>query len=133
MIPPFEDSGVLPPGIHQASLEEIEDRFGRESELRQIQMQSLWWLLELVKRAGVKRLIINGSFVTDEFEPNDVDCGLLISPDHSHDATALDEIATGLPFLDLQLVEQVDFTMLVDQFFATDRFRKLKGVIEVIV
>jgi hypothetical protein len=32
MIPLFDDQGYLPPGIHQATLEEIETRFGRESE-----------------------------------------------------------------------------------------------------
>ena len=71
--------------------------------------------------AGVQRLVIDGSFVTDVFEPNDVDCVLLIVPEQLHDAASIDEIADGLPFLDLQLVEPVDFTMLVDRFFATDR------------
>jgi hypothetical protein len=36
MIPPFDDSGCLPPGIHPASLAEIEDRFGRQSEIRRV-------------------------------------------------------------------------------------------------
>ena len=34
---------------------------------------------EIAKRAGVQRLIINGSFVTAIVEPNDVDCVLLPS------------------------------------------------------
>jgi hypothetical protein len=34
MIPPLDDDGYLPPGIHSADLDEIETRFGRESELR---------------------------------------------------------------------------------------------------
>jgi len=133
MIPPFEDNGHLPPGIHRASLDEIEARFGRESELRRVQMESLRWLADLAKRAGVERLVINGSFVTDMFEPNDVDCVLLIVPDQSNDSAALDEIAVGLPFLDVQLVEHLDFTMLVDQFFATDRFCTPKGLVEVML
>jgi hypothetical protein len=108
-------------------------RFGTESELRQVQMESLRWLLDPGKRAGVERLVIDGSFVTDIFEPNDVDCVLLIDPDHPHQAAALDEIAEGLPFLDVQLVENHDFTMLVDHFFATDRHSTPKGLVEVIL
>lgn len=60
MIPPFDEHGYLPPGIHLATLDEIEARFGRESELRRVQMESLRWLMDLVRRAGVERLVISG-------------------------------------------------------------------------
>ncbi len=96
-------------------------------------MESLRWLADLAKRARTKRFIVNGSFVTDIFEPNDVDCVLLIAPDPSHDNAALDEIAAGLPFLDVQVVEQIDFTMLVDRFFATDCHFTPKGVVELMI
>jgi hypothetical protein len=62
-----------------------------------------------------------------------VECILQIDPNHTHDTTALDEIAEGLPFLDIQSVEIHDFTMLVEQFFATDRHFTPKGLIEVIL
>jgi hypothetical protein len=45
MIPDCNNDGYLPPGIHEATLEEIETRFGRQSELRQVQMQSVRWLV----------------------------------------------------------------------------------------
>jgi hypothetical protein len=96
-------------------------------------MQSLRWLVDLAKRAGVERLVINGSFVTDFYEPNDVDCILLINPDHPRDAAVLGEIAAGLPFLDVQLVERAEFTILANQFFATDRHSTPKGLVEVIL
>jgi hypothetical protein len=41
MIPPFDNNGYLPPGIHPASLDEIKVRFGCGSELRRVQMESL--------------------------------------------------------------------------------------------
>lgn len=41
MIPPFDEHGYLPPGIHPATLDEIEARFGLEPELRRVQMESL--------------------------------------------------------------------------------------------
>jgi hypothetical protein len=36
MIPPFNENGYLPPGIHLASLDEIAERFGRQSEMRRV-------------------------------------------------------------------------------------------------
>jgi hypothetical protein len=38
MIPEFDERGYLPPGLHRATLEEIQQRFGRQSELRRVQM-----------------------------------------------------------------------------------------------
>src|SRR6516165_4479632 len=117
MIPPLDEQGYLPPGIHPATLGEVEARFGHESELRRVQMESLCWLFELARRAGVARLIINGSFVTEVFEPNDVDCVLLIGPGFPRDKAAEAELVAGLPFLEINLVNQADFDVLVEKFF----------------
>ncbi len=133
MIPPFDEHGYLPPGVHAAPLEEIEARFGRESEIRRVQMQSLRWLVDLAKRAGVLRLIINGSFVTRVPEPNDVDCILLVGPGFREDVGVGAELAAGLPFLDCDLVDQEDFDLFVQSIFATDRRRVPKGMVEVIL
>ncbi len=102
------------------------------SEVRRVQMESLRWLVELADRAGVKRLVINGSFVTDALEPNDVDCVLLIGPDFPHDAEAETELLAGLPFLELSLVDDADFGLLVNAIFATDRHSVDKGMVEIV-
>jgi len=133
VIPKFNDVGYLPPGIHLASLDEIAARFGEESELRRAQMDSVRWLVEMTKRAGILRVILNGSFVTDVFEPNDVDCAMLLSPDFPVDPVAAAELNDGLPFVDLHMVEANEFAILVDKFYATDRDSIPKGVIEVIL
>ena len=133
MIPPFDEHGNLPPGIYRATLEEIGARFGKESEVRRAQMESLEWLIDLVRRAGVLRLVINGSFVTDTLEPNDVDCILLIGSDFPRDPTAEVELNRGLPFLQLDLVEQEGFDEFVGIVFATDRDWIPKGMVEVIL
>lgn len=132
MIPPFEEHGYLPPGVHPATLDEVEARFGRESELRRVQMESLRWLVDLARRAGAARLVINGSFVTEVFEPNDVDCVLLIDAGFPRDRAAETELLAGLPFLEMNLVNQADFDVLVEKFFATDRHSVPKGMVEVI-
>ena len=74
MIPPFDERGYLPTGIHPATLDEIEARFGRHTTLRRDQMESLRWLVDVARRVGVNRLVVNGSFTTAIREPNDVDC-----------------------------------------------------------
>jgi len=133
MIPAFNDDGYLPPGIHPVTLEELAARFGQESELRQVQMESLHWLVDLARRAGVQRLVVNGSFVTDKWEPNDVDCVLLIGPDFPRDAAAQAELSAGLPFINMELVRQEAFQEFTEDIFANDRELVAKGLIEVIL
>jgi hypothetical protein len=133
VIPAFNDVGYLPPGVHLASLDEIAARFGQESELRQAQLDSIRWLVALAKKAGVQRLIINGSFVTDVFEPNDVDCALLLSADFPLDPAAAADLSDGLPFVDLHMAEAKEFAILVEQIYASDRDSVPKGVLEVVL
>ncbi len=131
MIPDFNDDGYLPQGIHRATLKEIAARFGQESEIRQAQMESLHWLVDLARRAGVQRIVVNGSFVTEKLEPNDVDCVLLIGPDFPHDPAAEMELLAGLPFLNFELVDQEGFKHFTERTFATDRDLVPKGMVEV--
>ena len=58
---------------------------------------------------------------------------LLISPGGPRDPAAEDELAAGLPFLDIYLVGRRDFEYFVDRFFAHDRTRQPKGMVEVIL
>ncbi len=83
------------------------------------------------KTGGALRLAINGSFVTEVFEPNDVDCALLIGPDFPTDEGAEAELLAGFPFLEIQLVQEPAFRVLVEAFFASDRYHRPKGLIEV--
>ena len=133
MIPPCNEDGYLPPGIHRATLAEIAARFGQESELRQVQTESLRWLVDLAQRGGAKRIVVNGSFVTDKLEPNDVDCVLLIEPDFPRDAAAEAELLAGLPFINLELVDAEGFQQFTERTFATDRNLVPKGMVEVIL
>ena len=109
MIPSLEDNGYLPPGLHPATLDEIAERFGTEPELRRVQMESLRWLVDLAWRAGAMRIVVNGSFATEAWEPNDVDCVLLIGPGFPRDAEAEEELLAGLPFIQVELAESAVF------------------------
>jgi hypothetical protein len=131
MIPEFDGEGYLPPGLHLATLKEISARFGRESELRRVQVESLLWMVDLARRAGILRIVVNGSFVTDKLEPNDIDCVLLIGPGFPCDEVAEAELLGGLPFVNMELVDQEGFAQFTEKTFATDRRLVPKGMIEV--
>ena len=133
MIPPLDEHGYLPPGVHPATLEEVIERFGHGSEQREAQAQSLRWLLPLCHNAGIARLLLNGSFVTGKDEPNDVDCVALQGLDYKAQSPSAAELRQGLPFIELKIVSQTDYDRFRDVVFASDRDMIAKGVIEVFI
>ena len=130
MIPDFQDNGYLPPGIHRTSFEELANRFGSQSEIRRVQTESIGWLVDLARNTGVQRLIVNGSYTTDTIEPNDVDCVLLIEENFPKDKEKSAELLAGLPFLELQIVTETSFQLLVNEIFGSDRDGEPKGMVE---
>lgn len=133
MVPPLNELGYLPPGVHQATLDEVIDRFGQVSEQREAQAQSLRWLVPMCRSAGILRLLINGSFVTAKQDPNDVDCVALSGPSYDDDSSGATQLEQGLPFIDLRIVNEVDYLRYRDVLFASDRDMIRKGVVEVTV
>lgn len=72
MIPPFDEQGNLPPGMHQATWEEVIERLGWNPQ-REPLLAGLQKALDDLKAAGCTRAWLNGSFVTDKNYPNDFD------------------------------------------------------------
>ena len=75
-IPDFSADGLLPPGIHDCTLQEIRHRFGsfQGTEQRLRLFAKLEQLLEAMKQSGIfAAILIDGSFVTTKTVPNDVD------------------------------------------------------------
>ncbi len=70
--PDFNDDGDLPPGIHQATLAEVIEHFGRDMTQRRYEGVSIFWIRRLaalegeqatvghwqIKRDGTKRGIV---------------------------------------------------------------------------
>jgi hypothetical protein len=73
MIPSFDKHGNLPPGIYDATLKEIEQRFASAPERKRL-FDGLKRLLENLKAAGCATLYLNGSFITEKELPEDYDC-----------------------------------------------------------
>ena len=78
-LPPFNEGGDLPPGVHQATLSNILDHFGGETARRKILARRLERVYHLAQTTGhLRRFVIFGTFVTDKAEPNDIDVFLLM-------------------------------------------------------
>lgn len=75
-IPDLVDVGapwkVLPPGIHEASLDQVAERFAI-GDRRAILFDGLLRGCERLKNAGCRALYLDGSFVSDKPEPGDFD------------------------------------------------------------
>ena len=134
MLPTFDDFGNLPPGIHRCSVEELVARFGSGSEEREAEINELLHFIEAAMNAGVRRLLVNGSFVTAKLAPNDVDVVFLPGPDYPRHRQELDEDELVWPFLQIIVAaDDADFEAWALRQFATDRNKRPKGVVEVIL
>ena len=92
MLPSFDDIVNLPTGIHLCSVEELVARFGVGSEERETQISELLHFIEAARSTGVRRLLVNGSFVTDKLAPNDVDVVFLPGYDYPKGERRLDAV-----------------------------------------
>ena len=72
MIPAPNAIGELPPGMHLATLAEVEAVFVTTPRRRRL-FEGLRRALQNLHAAGVRRVFIDGSFVTTKADPNDVD------------------------------------------------------------
>jgi hypothetical protein len=73
MIPPFDrGTGNLPPGVHDATWNEVKARFGDTSRRKQL-LRGLEQVLRQLATAGCTSVLLDGSFVTAKSEPNDYD------------------------------------------------------------
>jgi len=88
MIPQFNAAGLLPPGVHWASWDEVTSRFGG-SPWRQHLITGLRAALKNLKSAGCRTIYLDGSFATSKHRPNDYDA---CWEETGVDPTALDPI-----------------------------------------
>src|SRR5688572_4946573 len=81
MIPPFRPDGYLPAGLIAASEAEVTFRFGSTSpRRRRLALRVRRWV-ELARLVNARRLLIDGSFVTEKVDPKDVDAVVLLPED----------------------------------------------------
>jgi predicted nucleotidyltransferase len=88
-IPELDENGFLPVGIHEATLEEVRERFGRfqTTDRRPTLFANLSLFMAEARASGlVEAVIVDGSFVTAKDEPSDIDLILVLRPDHDERA-----------------------------------------------
>src|SRR2546426_10698771 len=88
-IPPFDQHGFLPVGVHDGSLAEVKARFGsfQGSDRRPQLFVKLEAFAGEAKAARIVRsIIVDGSFVTATEKPNDIDLILVLDPQHDFSA-----------------------------------------------
>ncbi len=134
MVPPFGDDGYLPQGIHPCTVAELVARFGAGSPEREVETQELLEFIDWARRAGVRQLIVNGSYVTDASAPQDVDLVILPGPDYPRrQQSATDEETIWLFLQVLVAADDEDLEAWAMRDFGTDRQRRPKGVVEVLL
>jgi hypothetical protein len=73
---PFLLDGFLPPGVYDCTIDELESRFGR-FQTRDVRCKLLVRLKSFLAAANAcdfnSAVIVDGSFVTEKDEPNDID------------------------------------------------------------
>jgi hypothetical protein len=89
VIPPFNEHGLLPDGIHDCSLEEAAARFAafQSSDRRPRLWRRFTDFVRQEKGCGfVETLMVDGSFVTEKPDPGDIDLVLVVATNHDFSA-----------------------------------------------
>jgi hypothetical protein len=84
-IPLLNEHGWLPEGVHDCTLEEAAARFGgfqRSDRRPQLWAQFLEFVGEAQASGMIEEIIVDGSFVTAEPVPNDIDLVVVMSGPH---------------------------------------------------
>jgi hypothetical protein len=85
-IPELNTEGLLPEGVYDCTLDEIGARFGRfqMTDRRIWLFEKLRELVEEERQAGLAiELFVDGSFVNDKPEPNDIDLVIVLPADYN--------------------------------------------------
>jgi hypothetical protein len=72
VLPEFTEAGLLPPGLHRASWEEVSARFGGTRKRTRL-LEGLLRVAINLRDAGAVTLWLDGSFTTSKPNPNDFD------------------------------------------------------------
>lgn len=78
-MPEFNHNGLLEPGVHPMTVEQIKEFFGY-NERRRILIGELERFIRVAETCGMRiiKMIIDGSFITDKQQPGDIDLYFII-------------------------------------------------------
>jgi len=99
---------VLPPGVHVATLDEIEGCFATNERRRKL-FDGFRRVVAALVKAGCRTIYLDGSFVTDKPEPGDFDV--------CWDPAGVDAAKLDLVFLDFSARRKRQKEMFGGEFF----------------
>jgi hypothetical protein len=133
VLPPCDEFGNLPPGIHRCTVDELVSRFGSGSPEREVETKELLDFITWAQNTGIERVIINGSYVSALAAPNDVDIVLLPGSKFRGKLDWLEQ-EVRWPFLQILVAaDDEDLAQWSLEDFGTDRSGRTKGVVEVLL
>lgn len=140
MIPKLNKYGLLPKGIHKATLEEIKQTFGSNSAKRKELFKGFQMLVQLLRKhkRSIKKFLLNGSFVTDKESPRDYDCILVVKKDFNFDSPEAEKLKDAKKLFYAHnftcMEENLDrFHRLINLFGYEKYTERPKGLVEVIL
>jgi hypothetical protein len=77
-LPDFNERGLLPPGFHTTSIAEFKRKLGFNARRLHMIERGLEPVLRELKVRKVTQLFVNGSFVTANPDPKDIDAYVLV-------------------------------------------------------
>lgn len=133
MIPPLRSDGTLPPGAHQAALAEVLSAYPARNPQRQMLNEALSEVVEQLWRLDpTLTILVDGSFVTNKAEPNDVD--LLLITTRYNELTLQQYLAQVCPVeaVSIHLYAEPHLPSAMLDFFTTTQRGTAKGIIVLI-
>lgn len=134
-IPLLDDNGNLPSGIWACTRKEIEERFGQTRRRRELLRLFFQFLEELPRRGIHGTILVDGSFVTADPAPKDIDVLVILPP------TVYSEKRNEVRALRVRWAPDVDVFFVprgtpehreLVRFFGEDRLYRSRGLIEVV-
>ena len=141
----FNAQGDLPPGVHQATLVEVVERFGQDAPERVRVTERLQRVIALAQETGkLEQVFIWGSYFTDKPDPGDIDLFLIMSPDFElndytgemrlvFDSEAAErELGTAVFWMTSSAGSQTTVAFFLEQF-QSRRDGGRRGIVEVLL
>lgn len=139
MIPEFDERGNLPPGIHNATWNEIVARYATSVRRREL-LDGFLDALRSLKAAGCRTAYLDGSFIASEIRPGDFDaCWESGATDLHHldselcdfsDRRAAQKARYGGELFPAEWPAQADGTTYLD-YFQRDHKGQAKGIVAI--
>lgn len=109
---------LLPPGLHAATLEEVEKQYATNLHRRKL-FDGLMVAAALLRNAGCRTIYLDGSFVTDKPKPNDYD--------GCWDPTGVDPAKLDPVFSDFSFQRAAQKAKFEGEFFPSSMVEKGSG------